>query len=55
MFEWVLNTPLRTFLFPFHYSFLVNISNRSGISSSMYMGVIFIAKKNFYIKASILS
>ena len=47
MFECVLNTPLKSFL-PFYYSFLKNISSRSylRISSSMYIAIIFIAKKN---------
>ena len=47
-------------LLPFHYSFLMNISSRSylRISSSMYIAIIFIAKKNLHrdvIKTSILS
>ena len=50
MFKWVLNTPLKIFLFPFHYRFLINISSRSYlcISSGMYIVIIFVTKKNLY-------
>ena len=41
MFEWVLNTPLKPFLLPFHFSFLKNISSRSYfcILSSIYIAI----------------
>ena len=56
MFEWVLNTPLKTFVILFHSSFLINISSRSYlcISNSMYKPITFIAKKKGIIETSIL-
>ena len=49
MFEWVQNTPLKTFLHPFDYSFLINISSRSYICtlSNVFIAIIFIAIKAF--------
>ena len=56
MFEWVLNTPLKTFILVFHCSFLINIYK---VNFALCYLAKFFAKKNLYmghvIKICVLS